>query len=134
MLNWLRRRYDTSQPTPPSRAGLPIWRVTFDDTDVRLFKPDGTMSQIAWSQLGCVGIMTTPDGPAEPDLFWLLQPLDRRMSLVFPMGADGEHELLHEMQNRLPGFDNMTVIEAMSSTDAAGFVVWQPPSNAKSET
>lgn len=126
MLNWLRRRHDTTPPTRQPRAGRPIWRVTFDDSHVNLITPDGTSSQIAWAQLGCVGIMTTPDGPAEPDLFWLLQPLDRRMSLVFPMGADGEHELLHEMQIRLPGFDNMTVIEAMSSTDSAGFVVWQP--------
>jgi len=46
------------------------------------------------------------------------------------MGAEGEHELLHEMQATLHGFDNMTVIEAMSSVGAAGFVVWQMGSDA----
>lgn len=126
MLSWLRKRLDTAaSPSTQCRRDGPLWRVSFSDTLVRLTKPDGTSNEITWAQLACVGILTTSDGPAAPDLFWLLQQQDRGTNLVFPMGAEGEHELLHEMQTRLPGFDNMTVIEAMSSTDPAGFVVWQ---------
>ena len=125
MLGWLRRRLD-SQRTPDRRAPeLPRWRVTFNDTHVELTQPDGSQMRVAWAQLARVGIMTTSAGPAAPDLFWLLQEHDHRVNLVVPMGADGEPELLHEMQARLPGFDNMTVIEAMSSVEQAGFVVWQ---------
>ena len=125
MLNWLKKRNRSRLDRPAARAAGPVWRVSFDDSHVRLVQPNGATSQIAWADLGCVGIMTTADGPAAPDLFWLLQPLDRRTSVVVPMGAEGEHELLLAMQTRLAGFDNMTVIEAMSSTDQAGFVVWQ---------
>ena len=125
MLGWLRRRRD-GQRTPDCRApGLARCQVTFNNATVELKQPDGSQMQIAWAQLARVGIMTTSAGPAAPELFWLLQEHDRRINLVVPMGADGEPELLHEMQARLPGFDNMTVIEAMSSVDQAGFVVWQ---------
>ena len=133
MLRWLRRRFDAPDPPPQARQSGPLWRVSFDDTHVHLQPPNGKTSEVAWGQLACVGIMTTADGPAVPDLFWLLQQHDRRINLVIPMGAEGEHELLHEMQKRLPGFDNMTVIEAMSSTDQAGFVVWQA-GDAQSES
>ena len=125
MLSWLRRRNQAQIALPVPRAGKPRWSVSFDDTFVHLGHPDGSRSELAWAHLASVGIVTTSDGPAAPDLFWLLQPHDRRSSLIIHMGADGEHELLHAMQERLPGFDNMTVIEAMSSTDQAGFVVWQ---------
>ena len=117
-----------------ARHDGPRWRVSFNESDVQLTDPGGTTTEIAWAKLSQVGIITTADGPSVPDLFWLLQQHDRRTSLVIPMGAEGEHELLHEMQSRLPGFDNMTVIEAMSSTDPAGFVVWQagePGANAQ---
>jgi hypothetical protein len=125
MLSWLRRRHESATSPPQKRAGAPVWRVTCDDQVIQLSQPNGTQSDVAWAQLGSVGIMTTPDGPASPDLFWILQTHDRKNSMVVPMGADGEQNLLHAMQARLPGFDNMTVIEAMSSVEAAGFVVWQ---------
>lgn len=101
--------------------------MTFDEDDVRLFQPDSPPTRLAWEDLGQVGIVTTPVGRSEPDLYWILQSLDRASSVVIPMGATGEHELLHELQARLVGFDNMAVIEAMSSTEAARFVVWQKP-------
>lgn len=125
MLSWLRRRTGFLKLAPLQRSGGSRWHVTFDDTKIQLTQPNGSISEIAWAQLGCVGIVTTSDGPAAPDLFWLLQPQDRHKNIVIPMGADGEHEFLHAMQARLSGFDNMTVVEAMSSTDQAGFVVWQ---------
>ena len=125
MLRWLRRHFDAVSLLPQARQDGPRWRVIFNENDVQLTDPSGTTNELAWAQLAYVGIITTADGPGVPDLFWMLQQHDRRTSLVIPMGAEGEHELLHEMQSRLPGFDNMTVIEAMSSTDPAGFIVWQ---------
>ena len=126
MLGWLKRRRDPYKlPPPRPRPEGPCWRVTFDDANVHLANPAGAITSMAWIQLGYVGIITTAEGPAEDDLFWLLQQHDRQASLVIPIGADGEQQLLHAMQARLTGFDNMAVVEAMSSTDPAGFVVWQ---------
>ena len=134
MLKWLKRYRETALTPAPIEPGGPRFRVSFDETGVELTKPDHTVSTVLWAKLSNVGIITTADGPLAPDLFWLLQEHDRRINLVIPMGSDGEHELLHEMQLRLPGFDNMTVIEAMSSIDPAGFVVWQLPETAESTT
>ncbi len=130
MLGWLLRRRDPSTPPPRARHDGPVWRVAFDDAQVHLTDPSGATTSVAWGQLGYVGIITTVDRPAAPDLFWLLQQHDRQSNLVVPLGADGEHELLLAMQARLQGFDNMAVVEAMSSTDPAGFVVWQSAEKA----
>lgn len=132
MLRWLRRHFDAAKLMPLAQQDGPHWCVSFDEAMVQLTDPGGTVSRITWAQLAHVGIITTADGPILPDLFWLLQQRDRQISLVIPMGAEGEHELLLEMQSRLPGFDNMAVIEAMSSTDPAGFVVWQASESATS--
>jgi hypothetical protein len=40
------------------------------------------------------------------------------------MGVPGEHDLVHAMQARLDGFDNMAVVEAMSATGRVRFKVW----------
>lgn len=77
-----------------------------------------------WSNLGNVTVMTTNLGPFEVDLFWVLTDKDGWQTLMIPMDAQGERELLEAMQARLPGFDNMAVVEAMSSTHQGVFQVW----------
>jgi hypothetical protein len=127
MLEWLKRRRQqigtlvSSRTTTASRVA-----VSFDDHSIRVTLPSGT-------DIGAVNIVTTADGPFEADLFWLLQSLDRKTNITIPMGAEGEHDLLLRMQARLLGFDNMAVVEAMSSTGPAGFVVWDPDHAAAEE-
>jgi hypothetical protein len=45
---------------------------------------------------------------------------------IIPQGATGDAELLARLQ-RLDGFDNLAVIEAMASTDNWRFVCWTAP-------
>lgn len=126
MLDWLKRRRQPDSTPSPGRATPSRVSVRFDDHVVRVKLPNGANSQLTWHDLGAVNIVTTADGPFAPDLFWLLQSIDKKTNLTIPMGAEGEHDLLRAMQSRLAGFDNMAVIEAMSSTGPAGFVIWSP--------
>lgn len=133
MIDWLRRLFgQTAVPRPLSLTGSgrkgsngrPSVRVTSEGERITVTRPDGRVETLLWSELGIVGIVTTDSGPFAADLFWLLQSADRRHSLTVPLGALGESDLLHMMQARLKGFDNMSVVEAMSSVGSAGFTVW----------
>jgi hypothetical protein len=127
MLSWFRKRLETFwKPAAPVRAGPVGVRVRFDDTTISLSEREGRESRLDWSEIAAVTVITSDAGPIENDLYWVLHGRDRARTLVVPMGAEGEHELLHAMQERLQGFDNMTVIEAMGSTGNASFTVWEP--------
>jgi len=108
----------------PSRASSSPVRVTHDDKIISVNDGAGGVSLIAWSELGSVTVLTNDAGPFETDLFWVLADREGRHSLTVPMGAEGEHALLKTMQTRLAGFDNMAVVEAMSSTGIGVFQIW----------
>lgn len=124
MLNWLLRLI-----WPPHDAALeepissPV-QVSHDDKMIKVHDSTGAPVAIAWADIGNIAVLTTDAGPLDVDLFWIVTDRDGRQSLVVPMGADGEHELLQAMQARLTGFDNMAVVEAMSSTTNGIFQIW----------
>ncbi len=125
MLDWLwqmlvRPGGGPARPVPP----ISNVRVTFDEAGIALERSGAAPNVIAWAEIATVGLVTGDAFKEPPELSWLLQGRDRRRALLVPMGATGEHELVHEMQARLVGFDNMAVVEAMSATGAAGFLVW----------
>jgi len=80
---------------------------------------------IAWDALAEVSIITTSDGPFADDVFFALQNADGSGVLV-PQGLAVEHELLKELQTRLPDMDNEAIIRAMGSATEARFVLWPP--------
>lgn len=127
MLRWLfelfERKERPSHPMPRGGRHSAV-HVGVDDAGVRVHRADGRAENLAWADLGSVSIVTNDDGPFANDLFWILQSRDHSISVVVPMGAAGEKELLGAMQERLPGFDNMAVVDAMGSTGNASFVVW----------
>jgi hypothetical protein len=125
MLNWLLRRFEHQHRPSVRRRATSRVRVTHDDKIIRVRLADDREEAIAWSDLGSVSVLTTDAGPYEVDLHWILIDRDGHRGPAVPMGAVGEHELLKAMQSRLHGFDNMAVVEAMSSTANASFVVWQ---------
>ncbi|MGE3228857.1 MAG: hypothetical protein AB7J30_05415 [Hyphomicrobium sp.] len=125
MLDWLSRlfrRREVAQPQRP-RSTSPV-RVTQDDKLISVDDGSGNVTTLAWAEVGNVTVLTTNAGPFETDLFWMLSDRDGRHMMMVPMGAAGEHELLQAMQARLAGFDNMAVIEAMSSVENGVFQIW----------
>jgi hypothetical protein len=129
MLRWLREQFKRHEKEPTRRTPVSKVKVICDDKAIVVHKADGTEERMAWSDLACVSIMTTDAGPFESDLFWVLTNRAGRRTTV-PIDAAGEHEFLKAMQGRLHGFDNMAVIEAMSSTEQASFVVWEREARA----
>jgi hypothetical protein len=99
-------------------------RVSVTPEVVTRFRPDGVREAVRWDDLAEVGIVTTDEGPWSEDVFWLLIGSDGRSGCAVPQGADGANELLVALQ-KLPGFDNQAVIEAMGSTSNAKFLCWK---------
>jgi hypothetical protein len=110
-----------------------LFVVRFDDEAITVTSPNGETQSVMWRDLTKVGIRTTDDGPAQPDVFWGLHTGAEKAALVFPGGATGEQEVLAAMESRLPGFDDNQVIKAMGSTSNAYFLIWEqrkePPDN-----
>ncbi len=125
MLDWLTRLFKRSPgaPTGLVRQKSDV-RVTHDDETIVLGRSGVPDVRLAWAEIVSVGLVSGDTLSDPPELFWLLHGRDRRRTLLVPMGAPGEHELVHAMQERLAGFDNMAVIEAMSATGSVGFKVW----------
>lgn len=128
-MSWFSKLFGRAVPPQPSRAADPeaAVRAVCDDETITVRHPGGRVETIAWSALARVTIATTDAGPFVTDLFWLLEDSKGHRSTL-PMGAAGEKEFLKAMQRRLEGFDNMTVVEAMGSTEVARFVVWEADS------
>lgn len=110
-----------SRPAPakPQRA-----TVTCDDDAVACRRPDGLVETVRWANLRIVVIQTTDAGPAVDDVYWVLY--GGESGCVVQSEAEGMNLLLERLQ-RLPGFDNHAVIQAMSCTESQTFVCWKRP-------
>jgi hypothetical protein len=126
MLSWLSKLFRQRQGVAPQRPFTSRVRVVHDDKFITVYDGEGGVVMLDWADIVNVSVMTTEAGPFEIDLFWILSDRDGRRTVTVPMGARGEHALLQAMQVRFAGFDNMAVVEAMSSTDNAMFQIWPP--------
>jgi len=111
-------------PARPALQPEASFVVHVADTGVRCERPDGMVESVTWDDLRAVIIHTTEDGPAAPDVFWILAGASS--GCVIPMGATGEMVLLERLQ-KLPGFDNEAVIHASASVTEQKFLCWQTP-------
>jgi hypothetical protein len=124
MLGWLSKLFRRSPEAPPQRRFASLVRVSHDEKIISVNDGEGGVATLSWQDVGNVTVLTTDTGPFEIDLFWVLTDQEGRRSVTVPMGAEGEHALLQAMQARLSGFDNMAVVEAMSSTENGVFQIW----------
>ena len=121
-------RFKSPSARPCARSAPPEahYVVHVSDGEVRCECPDGRVERVAWEDLQAVIIHTTADGPATPDVFWILAGKSTSSGCVIPQGASGNSPLLERLQ-KLPGFDNDAFIRAMSSAEEQKFVCWQRP-------
>lgn len=88
-------------------------RVVVDGAGVTVVGESGA-DTVAWTELEAVRVRTSDIGPFEDDLHWELQ---RRDGHVVSVGSETEGiGALIERLQRLPGFDNETMIAASAST------------------
>jgi hypothetical protein len=105
------------------RRTPPAGTVEIDGVGARRWLANGKQESVRWDALTKVEVMTTDDGPAADDVFWVLHGSDGA-GCVIPSEAEGCDQLLARLQE-LPGFDNEAVIKAMGSTAKARFLAWK---------
>lgn len=78
---------------------------------------------VAWKDLSKVEIETTDEGPLVEDFFYMLYGKDGD-GVVVGVRLAVEHNLLAELQRRLPGLDKKTVAVASGCTENRSFLIW----------
>lgn len=96
------------------------YEVEFDDAEVRVKLNGQLHEKLAWVDLKAVGVKI--DELFLPAPWWMLFA-SPESGCIYPSEAKGGSEMLEEMQRRLPGFDNHSVIEAMGLMEG-GRLVW----------
>ena len=125
MLDWLLKLIGRPPVAPPQRCAIPHVRVAHDERIISVRDDTGRVALINWSDIANVQVLVSKAAP-DPDLSWVLSDRDGRGALAVPMGAEGERDLVKAMQARFAGFDNMAVVEALSSPSSGEFQVWPP--------
>lgn len=118
VLEPFRRSWQETNVVPKSEF------VEFDKVGIRRVVPDSIEEYILWKDIDEIAITTSDQGPFVDDLHWMLMNQDKTKGVAISNGAEGFSELLTEFQ-RLQGFNNEAVIQAMGCTDNNWFVVWK---------
>lgn len=108
----------------PRPAGAPYvspYEVRFDDVSITVSRQGTADARVAWAELVTVGVRI--DEAFLPEPWWLLFGPELR-GVQYPSSARGAREMLHELQQRLPGFDNAALIRAMGMM-SGGVVLWE---------
>lgn len=100
----------------------PRFSVAFDDEAITSSGEGREDETVAWADLTEVVILNEDAFPVGSQ-YWLLAGKDGKGAAI-ASEAEGMQALLAAMQERLPGFDNEAVIQAMASLDGA-FRVWK---------
>ena len=129
MLGWLKQLFagpSTLPKTRPSGRLEPEARfiVTIDEQRIVCHRPNGKDESVSWDNLDAVMIETNDTGPLGTDVWWILFGRDGASGCVIPQGATGETELLERLQ-KLPGFNNQQLIEAMTCMNNKRFLCWR---------
>jgi hypothetical protein len=96
--------------------------VEINDRFVRRTLDNGRVEEVLWQDLSEVRIITTADGPFADDVFFVLIGAKGNGCVVPHSAADTA--FLLRLQ-KLPGFDNEKVIEAMGTSADRQFLVWR---------
>ena len=91
--------------------------VTTDDLGIRVRDGRGNLMAMSWTDVESIAIETNDRGPFEPDVWWVLESGDRR--LTYPQGANGDADALRAFGDRFPGFDHGAVSHGHRSSTPA---------------
>jgi hypothetical protein len=117
----LDRRRSSRAPRPAGAPYVPPYEVRFDDVSIIVSRQSAADERVTWADLITVGVRI--DEAFLPEPWWLLFAPGLK-GIQYPSSARGASEMLHELQRRLPGFDNAGVIRAMGMM-SGGVVVWE---------
>jgi hypothetical protein len=101
-----------------------LFVVSLSNAEITNSRPDGVIERLPVRDLREVAIETNTSGPWGADVWWLLTGTAPDARCAYPGGATGEQTMLQWLQ-KLPGFDEKAVINAMGCTSNARFVCWR---------
>ncbi len=107
---------------PPATSTLDYPSVAFDDQGITVEMSQARRESVRWNDLLEVRVVTTSEGPAVEDIFFVI--VGRDSGCIVPQSK--ATALLPRLQE-LPAFDNLTLVEAMGSAKDATFTVWRSP-------
>ena len=122
-MSWL-RKFVSRFKKPKALYPESLWNVSAGKAGFRAIDQTGKTTFVSRDDLSFVAIATDESGPWGADVWWLLHRADGQLACGFPQGASGEKSVLDALM-ALPGFDHNKMIEAMSCTSNAIFVVWR---------
>jgi hypothetical protein len=99
-------------------------RVAYDADTIRTCSREVVLASITWDELDEVAVCTSDAGPIGDDRVWVFTNPSRSKILLIAGTCPGFPTLLEALQ-RLPDFDNVTLLEATGSTTLGRFVVWR---------
>ncbi len=91
---------------------------------VRISGPDGAVSAFDGDEVAIVRVVTTGDGPWQPDFFLAFFDAEEMVLGSVPQGAPG-YEELRERVEAWEGFDFGAYLVACGSTAEGTFEVWR---------
>jgi hypothetical protein len=99
-------------------------RVEYDADTIRTYSGEVVVDSISWNELDAIVVVTSEIGPSGDDVVWVLANSTRSRTILIAGACPGFPALLEALQ-RLRGFDNVMLLEAMGSVTRGRFVVWQ---------
>ena len=101
------------------------YTVVFDDEAITVTlndKKSEKSESVRWADLAVVGITIVDTYLPEP--YWTLAGMPGTGGCIYANSAIGAKELLRALQERLPGFDNVALIQAMGMM-SGGVRIWE---------
>ena len=98
------------------------FKVTITDLFIRVEHPSIVVEQVFWNDIHQISIITTDQGPFNPDV-WLTLLGDDGICQI-PQGCAGYDEV-YDIVSQYEGFDIDEVIKAMQSTQNNEFILWK---------
>jgi hypothetical protein len=99
-------------------------RVEYDADTIRSCSREVVVASIRWDELDAIAILTSEAGPSGDDLEWVFTNASWSKTISITGACAGFPALLEALQ-RLPDFDNVTLLEALGSVTPGRFVVWR---------
>jgi hypothetical protein len=110
------RKKDVWETTP----GGP-YMVTISEDGIACEHPKRKKESIRWDQIIEIRLVTTDEGPFQPDMWYLF--LGESEGCSVPSEAKGFDQLWEEFKTRFSGLDYQAIIEA--STNNAQKTIWK---------
>src|SRR5262249_3500011 len=98
------------------------YAVQFDDEAIMVTLNNKKRESVRWADLAVVGITIADTYLPEP--YWVLAGMPGTGGCIYANDAAGARELLRALQERLDGFDNVALIQAMGMM-TGGLRIWE---------